>query len=81
MKTKPTDELPQVLFIEDLARLLRCSRATIMRRLAEGSFPLVPLDPVDRRLRWSRDQVLEWLHRGPPARVKRMVGYSVSRRR
>ena len=57
--------LPRVLFIGDLAAILRCSPATILRRITDGTFPLVPLPPIDSRLRWSRDRVLDWLATDP----------------
>lgn len=48
---------PDVLFIEDLARVLRTSRSTIERRRRNGSFPVPELPRLDGRPRWSRQAV------------------------
>ena len=45
---------PDVLFIEDVARILRTSRSTIERRRRAGSFPIPELLSIDGRPRWSR---------------------------
>ena len=59
------EDLPLVLFLEDLARLFRTSTTTIARRIADSTFPVKPLPMIDRRLRWSRQAVMEVLD--PPA--------------
>lgn len=46
-----------VLFIEDLAQLLRTSRSTIERRRRKRSFPIPELPGIDGRPRWSRQAV------------------------
>jgi hypothetical protein len=46
--------MPDVLFIEDLARVLRTSRSTIERRRRTGTFPIPELPSIDERPRWSR---------------------------
>ena len=56
------DALPAVLFVADVARLLRCSTSTVVRRVMDGTFPVVPLPPIDCRLP---------LVAGPPARLDR----------
>jgi hypothetical protein len=43
-----------VLFIEDLAHLLRASRTTIERRRKDRSLPFPELPAIDKRPRWSR---------------------------
>jgi len=62
-----TNDLPDVLLIADLARLLRCSTRTIERRIARGlSMPkeLRRLyDTRGSRRRWAKDDVLAWLTR------------------
>ena len=60
------EELPEVLFLPDLAALLRCSPKTIKRRLAAHVFPLAPLPGIDNRLRWSKATVTEWMAVGAP---------------
>ena len=46
--------LPEVLFIDDVAALLRCSPSTIKRRLRARVFPVAPLPGIDKRPRWSK---------------------------
>ena len=58
------DELPEVLLLDDVAALLRCSRSTIKRRLQAHVFPVAPLPGIDKRLRWSKSTVLRWLAAG-----------------
>ena len=50
-----------VLFIEDLARVLRTSRSTIERRRRTGMFPIPELPGIDGRPRWSRQAVERYL--------------------
>jgi hypothetical protein len=52
---------PDVLFIEDVARVLRTSRSTIERRRRAGSFPIPELPSIDERPRWSRQAVERFL--------------------
>lgn len=56
-----------VMFLDDLAALLRVSRSTIERRRREGSFPIPELDALDRRPRWSRRAVERYLASAPRA--------------
>ena len=58
------DGLPEVLFIDDVAALLRCSPSTIKRRLRARVFPVAPLPGIDKRPRWSKAALLEWLGAG-----------------
>jgi len=58
------EALPEVLFLEDMAALLRCSRSTLERRLRARTFPLAPIQGVDKRLRWSKAAALHWLAMG-----------------
>ena len=53
--------LPDVLTIDELATLLRCSHTTIRRGLAARTFPVAPLDCLDWKHRWSKHQVARWL--------------------
>lgn len=52
---------PEVLFIEDVARILRTSRSTIERRRRAGTFPIPELPGIDERPRWSRHAVEQYL--------------------
>ncbi len=69
------EALPEVLFLEDMAALLRCSRSTLERRMKARTFPLAPIHGVDKRLRWSKAAALHWLAMGGPS------GAPVRRRR
>jgi hypothetical protein len=57
----PIGPLADVLFIEDVARILRTSRSTIERRRRSGSFPIPELPAIDERPRWSRQAVERYL--------------------
>ena len=41
--------------------LLRCSPRTFKRRMAARLFPVPPIPGIDKRLRWSKAAILEWL--------------------
>ncbi len=56
--------LPDVLFVEDLAAVLRCSPSTIRRRLKAGVLCIPTLPGVDKRPRFGRPAVLDFLDRG-----------------
>ncbi|MCY4662887.1 MAG: hypothetical protein OXF93_24255 [Acidobacteria bacterium] len=58
------DELPEVLLLDDVAALLRCSTTTIKRRLRARVFPVPPLPGIDKRPRWSKAMLLRWLEVG-----------------
>jgi predicted DNA-binding transcriptional regulator AlpA len=51
---EPSALTPDVLFIQDVARVLRTSRSTIERRRRMGTFPIPELPGIDGRPRWSR---------------------------
>jgi predicted DNA-binding transcriptional regulator AlpA len=70
---------PDVLFIEDVAHVLRTSRSTIERRRRSGTFPIPELPSIDGRPRWSRQAVERYLastseglrsRRGRPKRTR-----------
>lgn len=72
---------PTVLFIEDVALVLRTSRTTIERRRRAGNFPIPELPGIDGRPRWSRQTVESYLassdeglrsRRGRPAGRRRV---------
>ena len=52
---------PDVLFIDDVAHILRTSRSTIERRRRAGAFPIPELPSIDGRPRWSRLAVERYL--------------------
>jgi predicted DNA-binding transcriptional regulator AlpA len=56
-----------VLFITELAALLRTSRRTLERRLKAGDDLPPQLPAIDKRPRWTRAAVDAWLAR--PAHV------------
>lgn len=62
------DALPEVLFLGDLAALLRCSPKTIRRRLKAHVFPVAPIPGIDKRPRWNKAAVLQWLAAGGAGR-------------
>ena len=56
--------MPDVLFVRDIAAVLRCSPWTVRRRIRAGVFAVPPLPGVDKRLRFSRAAFERWLGRG-----------------
>lgn len=63
-----------VLFIDDLARELRTSRSTIERRLRDGGRALPPqMKSPDKRPRWHRATVEQWMARTQTAHAFRMM--------
>lgn len=59
---------PAVLMIDDLARLLRTSVATIKRRLAHAPHLLPPqMSRIDKRPRWYEPTVRAWMESAKPA--------------
>ena len=68
------DTLPEVLFMDDVAKLLRCSPSTIKRRLRARVFPVAPLPGIDKRPRWSKAALLEWMAVGGSGRAVRGRG-------
>lgn len=58
----------EVLFLEDLVRILRVSRATIERRRKSHAFPIPELPALDNRPRWSRVMVEKFLQSQLPKR-------------
>ena len=65
------DALSDVLTIEELALVLRCSTSTIKRRLRDGAFPIPPLLGIDSKFRFSKISVLRYLDSGVPVRTRR----------
>ena len=57
----PIGLTPDVLFIEDVSRILRTSRSTIERRRRSGTFPIPELISIDGRPRWSRQAIERYL--------------------
>jgi hypothetical protein len=67
-----TEDLPDVCFIADVARALRCSPRSIYRRLAVRTFPIPPLPSIDSRLRWAGEDVRKFIAHEPLARLRRV---------
>lgn len=61
MTNAVSPEVPDVLFIDDVATILRTSRSTIERRRRTGAFPIAELPAIDGRPRWSRREVDRYL--------------------
>jgi hypothetical protein len=62
-EAKTLDAMPDVLFIEDLCAIFRCSRRHLQRLTHRLPDPL----PMEGRRRWSKRQVEKWLE-GPQGR-------------
>ena len=55
------DELPDVMFLDDLAKALRCSRTTIEKQRREhGNLP-PEMPAIDKRPRWAKGTVRAWM--------------------
>jgi len=67
-----TIDIPNVCFIDDVARALRTSRRSIQRRLAVGTFPIPTLPSVDSRRRWAGEDVRQFIARAPVGRLRRV---------
>lgn len=80
-RADPTDggALPEVVFLDDLAKLLRCAPSTIERRVRAWVFPLAPLPGIDERPRWSKAMVRRWLAVGGRATGPAGEGGDMSR--
>lgn len=71
--TRPKDSedepIPHVCFLEDLARILRTSRRTLEKMRRARAFPIRELPSIDKRPRWSGDDVRRFLaHQRAPLR-------------
>jgi len=67
-----TPDIPDVCFIGDVARALRCSTRSIYRRLAVRTFPIPTLPSIDSRLRWAGEDVRQFIARAPAGRLRRV---------
>ena len=68
------EDVPAVLDLNDMARLLRVSPFTVRARHKAGRLP--PIIPLTRRLTWAKEAVLPWLQRLQEMRVGRRGGYA-----
>lgn len=63
-------ELPAVLLIGDIARVLHTSVRSVRRHLQYGTFPIAPMTSprapigIDKRYRWARRDVEQFLDGG-----------------
>lgn len=55
------DPIPAVCLIDDLARILRVSERTLRKRVSAGTFPIRALPSLDKRHRWSGEDVRRYL--------------------
>lgn len=65
--------IPDVCFLEDVARALRTSRRQIERLRACNTFPIRELPRLDSRPRWSGKDVREFIdnQQAAPRRLRR----------
>jgi hypothetical protein len=68
--------LPDVLLIEHMAALLGTSTRSVRRAMKRRDWPFAELPSIDRKLRWSRDQVVALLSTGSAARSRRIARVS-----
>ena len=57
------DDYGDVLFLPDLATVLKTSERTIKRRLRAGTFPIRTLPSIDKRHRFAKVDVARFLNR------------------
>ena len=57
------DDMPAVLFDSDLATALRTSERTVKRLRVTNALPIPMLPSIDRRKRYSREDVIRFLER------------------
>lgn len=69
-----TPDIPLVCFLDDLARILRTSRRTIEKMRRARVFPIRELPSLDRRPRWSGEDVRKYLAGQSVNRSLRRVG-------
>ena len=67
-----SDQLPDICFIQDIAKHLNLSTRTLERRIKGGLSMPRELRRIGHRRRWAKDDVLAWLQppteQAPPAR-------------
>ena len=56
---------PHFLTVPEVARLLRCSKPTVYRRIASGEIPALRLGTEFGPLRVRRDELEAWLYATP----------------
>ena len=57
------DDFGDVLFLTDVAAVLKTSERTIKRRLRSGNFPIRTLPSIDKRHRFAKVDVARFLNR------------------
>jgi len=67
MSDHPADEIPDVCFLDDVARILRMSRRTIEKLRRHGAFPIRELPALDKRPRWTGAAVRKFLSESQPS--------------
>ena len=57
------DDFGDVLLVPDIAVVLRTSPRTVKRHLRAGTFPIVTIDGIDKRVRFAKADVERFLRR------------------
>ena len=65
------DALPDVLTLRELAAVLRCSESTIKRRRRAGVFRIPTLHGLDKRMRFAKAAVVDYLDAAGRTRTPR----------
>jgi hypothetical protein len=65
------DEIPNVCFLDDVAKHLRVSRRTIEKLRRHRCFPIREMDALDKRPRWSGDAVRRFIESGSALSIRR----------
>lgn len=68
------EELPDVCFLDDLARLFRIHRRTLERLRAAKALPFSELPSLDKRPRYAKAEIRRFLESGQAIRRLRRVG-------
>jgi hypothetical protein len=67
-----SDDIPDVCFVEDVARALRVSARQIRRLRRHGCFPIREIPSIDNRPRWSGAAVRRFIETGDTRRLRRV---------
>jgi excisionase family DNA binding protein len=62
---------PALLTVPEVAMLLRQSRASVYRKIANGTIPAVRLTDEHGPLRVPRAELVQWIYSEPETRGKR----------
>lgn len=73
MPTSGADETPRFLRVGEVAKALNTSKATVYRRVHEGSLPALRLGDGTASLRIDAEELDRWLHRSESSRSEAMA--------